>query len=78
MNIAGPDLVASVQCWSNSAAAAVLVLLVVCFLFYFILFFLNGGSSLALVSPGVCVGQEWTDSSCWTVHCCLWVGRALL
>lgn len=56
----------------KSAAAAVLV--VVCFYFYF----LNGGSSLALVSPGVCAGQEWTDSSCWTVHCCFGVGRALL
>lgn len=45
-----------------------------------------GGSSLALASPGgpgggVCGGRSWLTallSSCWTVHCCLRVGRALL
>lgn len=55
MNIAGPDLVASVQCWSKRQQQ------------WWWWWFL-GGSSLALASPGgpgggVCAWQELTDSA---------------
>lgn len=54
MNIAGPDLVASVQCWSKRQQQR---------WWWFL-----GGSSLALASPGgpgggVCSWQELTDSA---------------